>query len=320
MLYSLLRRVYNQYFKTYSGQVFVVFANVSVKKAYQLPIYYNNNGAYNQATPDGYLPMNLSPYYFKERPVFFQRTDQDVLNYFITNKSISLSYFQPVIIFNLFFDGQYRDVYVNYNPDVMDVQLYIKDASVFSDSSSAISSLQNILNQNIKNIQGAYNQCVLLLANPRYNDNDGFVKYYKTYLENEIARYQANPNYIVKVCTDCAGAATIQINGTATVNLVVMAGALSLYFITSNRNAYSDMLNYQQAFLANTQPDLEELAKRYKTLGVNTVQPDYTTTTTGGITTLPGVTVGPLSSKWWILALLFGAGYVLSGNKRKQNK
>lgn len=312
-LYSKLRRQYAQYVKNYIDRQYIVFANIAMKRSYRVPYYASKNDAVVKGTPSGYLSLDISPYYFKERPVLYSRTDREFIEAYLSSKSPDINYFSPVFVLNIFLNGGYKDVYINHDNSIMDVTIFVNDAGILAENESVIKTINNALQQNIYNIQVAYNQCLLLLANTRYNDSDGFVKYYKGYLETELSRYQTSPAYTIKVCKDCGNAAVL---AGAIPSLIMVAAAPSLELLTKKFSQAGNVLDYQNTFFINSQPDMAELVKRYKALSVVNAQPNYSTVKDGQYTVLPSATIQPKPFNYWWLVAALGAGYLLT-NKRK---
>ncbi|MEO5681458.1 MAG: hypothetical protein ABIQ88_02390 [Chitinophagaceae bacterium] len=309
-LYSKLRRQYAQYAKNYIEKQFFVFANIALKRSFRVPYYLNKTDAFVKSTPAGYLAMDISPYYFKERPIFYNRPDREFIDAFMSNGNPDLSYFQPAFVLNVFINNEYTDVFINHDDTIMDVNVYVQDAGAMAGNEASIKGFNAILQQNIRNIQVAYNQSVLLLGNPRYNDSDGFVKYYKGYLENELSRYQVNASYTIKVCKDCGNSAILA--GTETPGLIVLAAAPSLLLLTKNFSQQPAALEYQNNFYANSLPDMQELIKRYKAIAVVNAQPNYNTVKEGQYTILPSATIQPKPFNYWWLVAALGAGYLFT--------
>jgi hypothetical protein len=315
-LYSVLRRQYAQYVKNYNSAQYFVFADIVFKQAFRVPFYTSQSEAFTQGSPAGYVPFDISRYYLKERPVFYSRTDVDFLSTYISGGSPDVSYFTPIFLLNILVNGTYTDVYINYDPSLIDAKIYIKDGEVIGANETNILALKTILDKNLGNIANTYNQCLILLANPKYNDSDGFVKYYKGFLENEIARYQANQNYIVKVCAEC-GASDLIASKPANVSLIMIAGGPSLIFLTTAYSQFSNLMDYQQSFYNNSQPDMAELAKRFKAVAVVNAQPNLNSTTNGQYTTLPSVTIKGNKNNWLLLGAL-GLGLIVMNGKPKR--
>src|SRR5438093_2035849 len=70
-LYSPLRRAYSDYAHNYGGKIYIVYANITLLRKERIPYYFSHSAAYqhNEPMPGGWLPLDLSDYYFKEVPV-----------------------------------------------------------------------------------------------------------------------------------------------------------------------------------------------------------------------------------------------------------
>lgn len=195
-LYANLRRQYVQYAVNDADKVFFVFANINLNRSYKIPFYLSAEAAQDVSNPAGYLPADISNYYLRERPVFFY--DQDT---FIGARLRNAAYPEnPKFILNIFLNGEYQDVYLNYDPNTMNAEIFVMDAGLFGDRGDEINALQSELSSVLAHAQDAYNKTQ-------------FLKSGDVAASSLITALQADPRFIIKVTRDCSRENYVQVTG-----------------------------------------------------------------------------------------------------------
>jgi hypothetical protein len=321
-LYSQLRRLYAQYAVNYISRQYFLFANVVLKRPDRIPYYDSVEGARIKSNPAGYLPTDISPYYFKERPVYFYNPTA-----FMQSKvegragSYDKVSNPPYIILNLFLNGSYRDVYVNYDSAKMNLTLHAMDALIFITYENQVRELQKALTNVIAQITIAYNQVKLLeqaKAQGKYN-NDTFL-YRPTYgakvlVDKWITSLQNDTRFVAKVCAECNNNASLGYI-TAPVTYITMTGALSLTWLSSRFGEYNQVKDY----LENLQIDVDRLRIDLDAQWKIVQNPNYQPTQ---IDVKPMDTVTVTAKKpfpWWMLLAAGAVVVVASGRKEKKEK
>lgn len=319
-LYTNLRRFYNQYAANFVARQFLVFANVTLKRPDRIPYYFSVAGAKDKNNPEGYLPTDISPYYFKERPVYFYDREA-FMNWRIGNaNTYSLTANPPYLILNLFLNGAYRDVYVNFDSSKMTLDFYALDAILFVEQEKQVTALQKALEDLLLQIVIAYNQVKLLedaQAQGKFN-NPAFVTKAKANVESWINSLQKDPRFIVKVCKECGNNASLgDIFPVAPITYITMAGALSLLWLATSYEQYDNVV----AYLEDTQVLVDrlriELDVQWKYVN------GYTGPVDSGVKPMPTVTKTETIKKksyWWVVPVGLGLGYLVSGAGDKTKK
>lgn len=324
-LYNALRRMYGQYAANYVGRQYFLFANVQLKRPDRIPYYFSTESARLRSNPDGYLPTDISPYYFRERPIYFYN-QAAFMDSRVAGKanSYDIKSNPPYIILNLFLNGSYRDVYVNYDSSKMNLTLQAMDNLIFSTEEGRIRALQKVLTDVILQLTIAYNQVKMLeqakAAGKYSNDNflyrDKFGA--KVLVEKWISGLQNDARFVVKVCRECNNNAQL---GDVVVPLIptyiTMAGAVSLTWLSSGFAQYDQVKDYLDELLIEIERLRVDLDTQWKL--VNT--PGYTATPVD-VKPLPTATVTATKKKdfpWWIL-LVAGGVLALSGGGKSNNK
>lgn len=326
-LYTPLRRVYSQYAANYSGRQYFLFANVQLKRPDRIPYYFSVEGARIKNNPDGYLPTDISPYYFRERPIYFY--DQAA---FVDSRvagranSYDIKSNPPYIILNLFLNGSYRDIYVNYDSAKMNLTLYAMDNLIFVTEENSIRELQKVLNDVIRELSIAYNQVRLLeqaKAGGKYaNDNFLYRDKYgaKVLVEKWISSLQNDARFVVKVCRECNNNAQL---GSVFVPLltayITMVGAVSLSWLSANFAQYDHVKNYLDGLLIEIERLRVDLDVQWKLVN----NPGYTATEVD-TKPLPTATVTATKKKavfpWLFFALGLGIVIIDSGDSKKSKQ
>jgi hypothetical protein len=324
-LYSLLRRVYTQYAANYVGRQYFLFANVVLTRPDRIPYYFSVEGARSKSNPAGYLPTDISPYYFKERPIFFYNQAA-----FMASKvegkanTYDINSNPPYIILNIFLNGSYRDVYVNYDPAKMSLSMYAMDTLIFITNENEIRALQKVLNDVITQLSIAYNQVKLLenaKAQGKYN-NDNFLyrpKYgAKVQVQNWISSLQTDTRFVVKVCAECSNNASLG-DVTTPTTYITMAGAVSLTWLTTKFSQYDSVKNYLDELLIEIERLRVDLDTQWKLVN----QPGYTPTS-ADVKPMQTATVTATTKKGvpsWLWVVLGGAVLLsATGSNKKSDK
>lgn len=247
-LYSRFRRTYENYlFNDDNGNYFMQFANVRLKvSSSKIPYYTSQNAAFQRGTPHGYLPNGLDAYYLRELPFYFVGYFKNYWMPYVVNRikmTIGVKAFTvPVasirdanavkglqLRFKPFINGQYREVFVNYDAKLMEADLRVSEAATFAKGVLGTLVVQDQLDATIKSLEIANNRLVLLLQNQKLPAAQ------KPVIEKSLAAVQANilalkndPMFVVKVCTDCGGNARVGV-----VPVVVWVAALAIGGIIS---------------------------------------------------------------------------------------
>ena len=323
-LYSSLRRLYAQYAVNYVSRQYFLFANVVLKRPDRIPYYSTVEGARIKSNPVGYLPTDISGYYFKERPVFFYNPTAFMQSK-VEGKANTYDIISnpPYIILNLFLNGSYRDVYVNYDSSKMNLTMYAMDCLLFVTNENEVRALQKSLTNVITQLMVAYNQVKLLeqaKAQGRYN-NDNFL-YRPTYgakvlVDKWITSLKNDSRFVVKVCAECNNNASLG-NITAPITYITMAGAISLTWLSSRFAEYDQVKDYLENLQIETDRLRIALDTEWKLVGNPTYKP-----TDSGVTPMQTATVTAVTAKkpfpWWML--IVGVVVVAaSGKKEKKEK
>jgi hypothetical protein len=323
-LYSLLRRQYAQYAANYAGRQYFLFANVVLKRPDRIPYYSTVEGARIKSNPAGYLPTDISAYYFKERPVYFYNQTAFLESRVLGNAgTYDINSNPPYIILNIYLSGSYQDVYVNYDPSKMSLTLNAMDTLIFVTNETEIRALQKLLSDILTQLTIAYNQVKLLeqaKAQGKYN-NDNFLyraKYgAKVQVDGWISSLQNDNRFIVKVCAECNNNAQLGDLFTAPITYITMAGAISLTWLMSSYSQYDQVKEY----LENLQIDLDrlriDLDTQWKLVGNPTYKP-----TEAAVKAMDTVTVTAKKKTAgipnWALWVIGGIVIIKAAKKEKQ--
>lgn len=323
-LYSPLRRYYAQYAANFVSRQYLVFANVVLKRPDRIPYFTTVEGARQKSNPVGYLPPDISPYYFRERPVYFYDLTAFMQWRIGNNNTYSLTTNPPYIILNLFLNGKYQDVFVNYDSGKMNLELLALDANLFVQQEKEIIALQKVLENILLQLVICYNQLKLLeqaQAQGKYN-NTAFIAKWKAKVEGWITSLQNDPRFVVKVCRECrnnAALGNIAPTVFAPITYITMTGAVSLTWLSKSYAQYDQVLYY-----------LDELFTEVERLRIDLdTQWKYMQGYTGGVDAGanpmdPGTVTATLPQKkdnwWWALLVAAGFGYVLSSGNNKKSK
>jgi len=299
---------------------------VVLKRPDRIPYYTSVEGARIKNNPAGYLPTDISPYYFKERPVYFYNQTAFLESKVLGNAgTYDLSSNPPYIILNLYLNGSYQDVYVNYDSSKMSLTMYAMDTLIFVTNESEIRALQKLLSDILTQLTIAYNQVKLLeqaKAQGKYN-NDNFLyraKYgAKVQVDGWISSLQNDSRFIVKVCAECNNNAQLGDLFTTPITYITMAGGIALTWLMSNYSQYDAVKEY----LENLQIDLDrlriDLDTQWKLVGNPTYKP-----TEADVKAMQSVTVTAKKAAakvpewlWWVLGGIVVVKAV-SGKKEKQ--
>ena len=228
-LYSRFRRTYENYlFNDDNGNYFMQFANVRLKvSSSKIPYYTSQNAAFQRGTPHGYLPNGLDAYYLRELPFYFVGYFKNYWMPYVVNRikmTIGIKAFTVPVAsirdanavnglqfrFKPFINGQYREVFVNYDAKLMEADLSISEATAFGKAMLGSLIVQDQLDATCKSLEIANNRLVQLLQNPKLPEAQ------KPVVQKSLAAVQANilaikndPLYVVKVCADCGGNARV---------------------------------------------------------------------------------------------------------------
>lgn len=319
-LYASLRRVYDQYAFNFIAKQYFLFANVELKRPDRIPYYNNGQGAFDRSNPAGYLPTDISPYYFRERPVYFYNPTAFMNSRVGGNAgAYDVKSNPPYIILNLFLNGSYRDVYVNYDSSKMNLTLFAMDALPFVTDGDKIRDLQKVLKDVILQLSIAYNQVKLLEAakeQGKYAD-DNFLyrsKYgAKVLVDGWISSLQKDTRFVVKVCAECNNNAQL---GTTVVPITYIAitGAVSLTWLASKLNEYDQVKYYLDELLIQIERLRAGLDTQWKLVNTPGYKP-----TEQDVKAMEEATVTATKKKsnwwWWLLG---GAGLYLVGNNNQK--
>lgn len=317
-LYSTLRRVYAQYAGNFNARQYLVFATVILKRPDRIPYYTTVDGARSKVSPAGYLPTDISPYYLKERPVYFYDQLAFMQWRIGNNNTYSLSANPPYIVLNLFLNGAYRDVFINYDNSKMDVELYALDALLFVDQGTRITALQKVLEDTIMQLTICYNQLKLLdqaRAQGKYS-NTAFISKWQGRVDGWITSLQNDARFVVKVCKECNNNASL---GTtiAPITYITMAGAVSLTWMLKSFATYDQAKFYLDELFIEVERLRIDLDTQWKAVQ------GYTGPVDSGVAPMPTVTVTAPKPKtagnnwWWALLVVGGLGFVVSGDNKK---
>jgi hypothetical protein len=319
-LYNNLRRQYGQYATNFSARQYLVFANVLLTRPDRIPYYLSAQGARDKNNPAGTLPLDISGYYFIERPVFFFDRNQ-FMDWRVGGKSgYSLAGNPPYAILNLFINGTYQDVYINYESGKMTLDFYALDAILFVEQEKEVVALQKSLEDLLLQVVIAYNQVRILegaQAAGKYN-NQSFVSKAKNNVENWINSLQKDQRFVVKVCRECGNNAALgDIFPAVAITYITMAGAIALTWLIKSYAQYDQVA----AYLEDTQVLVDRLRIELDTQWkyVN----GYTGPVDSGVKPMPSVTETATipkkaDSKWWMIAVAVGLGLTFSGNSNKK--
>lgn len=252
-LYAPLRRSYQMYAANYGARQYLVFANVVLKRPDRIPYYTSVQGARDVNNPAGYLPTDLSAYYFRERPIYFY-DQQSFMDWRIASKPVfNLSNNPPYILLNLFINGAYRDVVINYDSSKMTLEFLAVDGNLLVVEDERITALQDVLDEVINELSIAYNQVVLFeqarAAGKYKNDNFLYRSNYgaKVLVEKWIADLQKDWRFCVKVCRECGGNA--QLGATSTPSYITIVGAVALTWLAKGWSEYNSVKYYLDELL-----------------------------------------------------------------------
>jgi hypothetical protein len=324
-LYSTLRRVYAQYAANYSSRQYLVFANVLLKRPDRIPYYSTVSGAQNKTNPAGNLPLDISPYYFKERPIYFYN-QQQFMDWRIAGKTgYTLAGNPPYIILNLFLNGRYQDVYVNYDGGKMDIELFALDALLFVQQEKQIVALQKLLEDTLLQLVIAYNQLKALeqaQAQGKYS-NASFITKWKSKVDGWISSLQNDPRFVVKVCKECGtNAALGTVYPVAPITYITMTGAVSLTWLLKSYAQYGQVHYYLDELYIEVERLRIDLDTQWRYVqgytgpvdaGANPMAPGTVTAT------IPKPTAKKdYSWLWWLLGGAAVVGVARTGNKKSK--
>ncbi len=321
-LYNNLRRYYGQYAANFVSRQYLVFANVVLKRPDRIPYYNSVDGARSKSSPAGNLPTDISPYYFRERPIYFYDQLAFMQWRIGNNNTYSLAANPPYIILNLFLNGKYQDVYVNYDSGKMDLEMYALDAILFVEQEQQIIELQKSLEAVLMQIVIAYNQIKNLeqaQAQGRYN-NTAFITKAKGLVDGWINSLQKDPRFVVKVCAECNNNAYLG-EPFAPITYITMTGAVALTWLTKSYAQYDAAKYYIDEFLVLPERLRVDLDTQWKIVN------GYTGPVDSGVKPLPTNTQTAYipgkkdySWLWWVLGGAAVVGLATGGKNNQKSK
>lgn len=324
--YAKFRREFADYYIEYSTNQYFLWATAVLKVASQNVGYYTSlRAALNAKTPDGYLPINLSPFYLREVPVIF--SDGSNIGAAANNQPIAITKLGDMVIkTTIFLKNEYIPVYVVCDPEKMYISA---NAILLADMAAATEKnqpLQIFFDKYLMRLRITHNNTFTAMQAAKYSkDAYAQLQVIMDAVSNELLQLRNSPQYLIKIATSCKKGET----GDQSIfgSLIDVVGALSFaYFIpvattTIMRDVMIDDLNKKAMKLGLMEQDGENMIARDNTPGsmvTNTVKPDsnpkdYWNNDPNFKNNLPEVTVTASAKKpatkkagseWWILGAL----------------